>query len=90
MYKSGTRNIGYDPITIDASVYANEFTESKIELYYYEEPTYDKPNIDEAPANNEVQIVSLSDLKGNDLAKLLKHGNFTCRYKADDGRVAYT
>ena len=27
-------------MTIDASVYGNDFTDNNIELYYYEEPAY--------------------------------------------------
>lgn len=33
-------NILWDPINIDASVYENDFTDSNVELWYYEEPGY--------------------------------------------------
>ena len=39
-YKDTGDNILWDPITIDASVYENDFTENNVELYYYEEPDY--------------------------------------------------
>lgn len=39
-YKETGENILWDPMTIDASVYENDFTENNVELYYYEEPDY--------------------------------------------------
>lgn len=30
----------WDPITINAAVYEDDFTENNVELYYYEEPEY--------------------------------------------------
>lgn len=80
----------WDPITIEASVYENDFTENNVELYYYEEPDYQGLSQDEAPANIELPIFIKTDFKSNNMDRLWKYGNFTCRYKAEDGRVMYT
>jgi|JI7StandDraft_1071085.scaffolds.fasta_scaffold1116029_1 hypothetical protein len=43
----------WDPMNIDASVYGNDFTDSNINVYYYEEPSYHDLSTDESPANIE-------------------------------------
>lgn len=40
----------WDPFYVEASVYNNQFTDNRIALYYYEEPTYFLP-IQETAAN---------------------------------------
>lgn len=89
-YKGTENNVLFDPINIDASVYGNDFTESSVEIYYYEEPAYHDLSIDESPANIENQIFIGTDFKGNPIDRLRKYANFTCRFKSDDGRVMYT
>jgi len=34
-YKENGDNIMWDPLTIDASVYGNDFTDNNVELWYY-------------------------------------------------------
>jgi hypothetical protein len=38
-YEDG-KNILWDPITIDASVHGNDFTDNNVNVWYYEEPDY--------------------------------------------------
>ena len=59
-------------------------------MYYYEDPDYQGLNQDESPANVESPIFVKSDFKKNPSDRLEKYSNFTCRFKADDGRVMYT
>lgn len=47
-------------------------------------------NIDEAPGNSETPLYIKTDFKKNPSDRLEKYSNFTCRFKADDGRVMYT
>ena len=77
-------------MTIEASVYENDFTENGIEIWYYEDPIYGKPSIDESPANVENQVFIPTDFRNQDLKILDKYGNLTCRFQAEDGRVLYT
>ena len=77
-------------MTIDASVYGDDFTENGVEIFYFDDPDYIEKNIDESPANVENQIIIKTDFKNNNIERLGKEGNFTCRFKAEDGRTAYT
>lgn len=89
-YVSSGYNVGWDPMNIDASVYGNGFTENNVEIWYYEEPDYQGLNTDESPANTESPLYIKTDFKSNPLDRLDKYSNFTCRFKADDGRIMYT
>lgn len=53
----------FNAMTIEASVYENDFTENGIEVYYYQDPIYGKPSIDESPANVENQVFIPTDFK---------------------------
>ena len=35
-------------------------------------------------------MVIITDFKENPMNRLDKHGNFTCRFRADDGTTKYT
>jgi hypothetical protein len=61
-----------------------------VEVYYYEEPDYKEILQDESPANVENQIFVRTDFKKNPIDRLNKYSNFTCRFKAEDGRTMYT
>ena len=89
-YKETQTNVLWDPIHLDASVYENDFTENNVEVYYYEEPDYKELINDESPANLENQVFVRADFKKNPIDRLRKYANFTCRFKAEDGRVMYT
>lgn len=43
-YRESLRNVEFDPMYIDASVYGNSFTENTVELFYYDEPEYKGPS----------------------------------------------
>lgn len=47
-------------------------------------------NTDESPANVPTELFVKTDFKKNPADRLEKYGNFTCRFKSDDGRVMYT
>lgn len=57
-------------MTIEASVYENDFTENGVEVYYYEDPELIEKNIDESPANVENQVIVKTDFKSNDMKRL--------------------
>jgi hypothetical protein len=80
-------------MNIDAAVYgntANDFTDSNVQIYYYEEPDYKELSQDESPSNVQSQIFIKTDFKKYPIDRLQRYGNFTCRFKSDDGRVMYT
>jgi hypothetical protein len=52
-YTGTQNNILWDPINIDASVYGDDFTDSTVQLFYYQEPAYLGLSTDESPANVE-------------------------------------
>lgn len=92
-YKETEQNVLWDPINIDAAVYGNtlnDFTDNNVELFYYEEPDYKNISADESPSNVENQIFITADFKKNPTDRLKKYSNFTCRFKAEDGRVMYS
>ena len=77
----------------EGSVYGNIFTENNIEIFYYEEPTYESLSSYGAPNNVERQIFAKTDFKWtkNDYEKFKKYANFTCRFTSQDGKkVVYT
>lgn len=45
----------WDGFYIEASVYNDEFTDNRITLFYYEEPTYTLENT-ETPANMQTEL----------------------------------
>ena len=76
-------------MTIDASVYGDDFTDSNVEVYYYEDPEYGAINTNESPENVEKPLFIKTDFKTNDMNRLEKLGNFTCRFKNEDGSKVY-
>lgn len=89
-YENSGNNVQWDALTIEASVYENDFTENGIEVYYYQDPDYGKPSIDESPANIENQVFVPTNFKNQNTDRIEKYGNLTCRFQAEDGRVLYT
>lgn len=59
-------------------------------MFYYDDPDFQGLNLDEAPANIPTELYVKTDFKKNPHDRLEKYGNFTCRYKSEDGRVMYT
>ena len=49
-YVSDGKSVMWDGFFIEASVYNNDFTDNRVALYYYEEPTYEVFS-GETPAN---------------------------------------
>lgn len=52
-YNDTNTNVLWDPINVDASVYGNDFTDSTVQIWYYEELQYLGLSADESPANVE-------------------------------------
>lgn len=80
-------------MTVEASVYGDVFTENNIEIYYYEEPKYEKTELDGSPANVEKPIMIKADFDWtkNDPKKIKESGNLTCRFTSSDKQtVIYT
>ena len=77
----------WDPMTIEGSVYENDFTENNVEIFYYQDPDFKNLSRDESPANQENDIIIDTDFKQNPQERLDKYGNFTCRFKSEDGTV---
>ena len=78
---------------MEASVLNNVYTENNLEVWYYEEPTYKKISTEGSPLNLETPLFTLTDFKWgtNDLDKLKKYGNMTCRFQSVDGsKILYT
>jgi hypothetical protein len=49
--KETGENILWEAMNIDASVYENDFTDSNVQLFYYEEPNFGDLSNDESPSN---------------------------------------
>jgi hypothetical protein len=80
-------------MAVEACVYGSTFTENNIEIWYYEEPTYQTLSQYGSPSNLEEPIFVKADFKWghNDPVKFLKYSNYTCRFTSLDGkRVKYT
>jgi hypothetical protein len=92
-YKTAGTNVGWDPMFVEASVHANTYTENRIPVYYFEEPTYSQLSSPGSPANLEKPIMIKTDYKWetNSMEAFKKHSNFTCRFTSADGtKVVYT
>lgn len=87
-YTDGT-NIGTDPMTVEVSVYENNFTENDIEVYYIYEIDYKSVNRDSVPANMQVPLIIDTDFhwNNNDKEMFHKYANFTCRFTIGDKQV---
>lgn len=44
-------NVLWDPITVNAAVYEDDFTENDVQVWYYDDPSYNGLSEDESPAN---------------------------------------
>jgi hypothetical protein len=60
-YKSNGKSVMWDPISIDATVIGDEYTQNDVRLYYYQDPVLTKTNIAEAPANVEAHVIVHAD-----------------------------
>jgi hypothetical protein len=86
-YQRNGENIRLNGMTVEASVYGNIFTENNIEIWYYEDPLYEKLSENGSPRNLQRPIFAKTDFRwnSNDPEKLRKYGNFTCRFTSLDG-----
>ena len=87
-YQDGA-NIGENPMTVEASVYGDDFTENDIEVYYIYEPEYKKVNRNSVPRNMQVPLLIETNFfwENNDKEMFAKYANFTCRFTLHDIQV---
>ena len=73
-------------MTVETSVYENNFTENEIEVYYIYDPDYKSINRNSVPANLQVPLIIETDFhwNNNDKETFRKHANFTCRFTVGD------
>jgi len=90
-YSDGT-NIGEDPMTVEMSVYENNFTENDIEVHYIYDIDYKSVNRNSVPANMQVPLIVDTDFhwNNNDKEMFHKYANFTCRFTLKDKQVVTT
>lgn len=92
-YKETEQNILWDAMSIDASIHGSnleDFTDNGVQVFFYEDPDYKDLSSDESPANIETQIFIKTDFKKNPIDRLKRYANITCRFKNDDGYMAFT
>ena len=71
----------WDPFVIDATVIkADEFTDSDVELFYYQDPVFSQSNIVESPANMQSHLIIPADFKKNDMTRIVRYATPTCRF----------
>jgi hypothetical protein len=80
LYKATGKSVMWDPITIDATVIGDEYTQNDVQLYYYQDPIVTKPNIVEAPANLQAQLIVGADFGAQNKARLVQHATPKCRF----------
>jgi len=74
VHKAGKASVMWEPVEVEASVYAGIFTHNKISLRYYEEPKYAFHNVDkEAPANVPHHLIIAADIEERDIQHVKKH-----------------
>ena len=75
----------WDPVYVEASVYENDFTNNRVALYYYDEPTYDHYSGGETPANIQTEIFIGTHIAQYDIQNIRKYGQPKARFMSDDG-----
>jgi hypothetical protein len=79
-YTDTGNSVMWDPMSIDATVIGDEFTNNQVHVFYYENPTLLGANINEAPANLEAQIIITSDFGAQSKTRLVKYASPKCRF----------
>lgn len=68
---------------------AGDFAANDISLWYYRDPVFNSMSSTFAYANEHKPIMVNTNFfwgEGNQLERVRKHGNFTCRYIGDSGK----
>ena len=76
-------------MTVEVSVYGDDFTENDIEVYYIYEPEYKKVNRNSVPRNIQVPLLIETNFfwQNNNIEMFTKYANFTCRFTLNDIQV---
>ena len=69
-------------MTLEASVLSNVFTENKLEVWYYKEPTYKSLNRTTVSNNIRAPLIIETDFDWNvnSYSRMLAYSNFTCNF----------
>lgn len=75
-------NIGQDGVTVEATVYNNQFTSNNIEIWYIYDPLFKAISRNSTPINLSLPIFVTTEFywDQNDYDRFLKYSNFTCRF----------
>jgi len=85
-------NIGYDAFTVNMMDPAGNFAKNDIDLWYYRDPVFNSLSSSFAYANEHKPIMVNTNFfwgEGNQLERVRKHGNFTCRFTGDSGKQMF-
>jgi hypothetical protein len=82
-YTNGT-GVMWDPFTISASVYSDQFTDTTFSLHYYHDPHFTLLCPAETPANIPTELLVGVDIDPSDLDLVIKHGHPKCRFSSGD------
>ena len=76
-------------MTVEASVYENNYTENDIEVYYIYDPEYKKINRNSVPRNMQVPLFIETNFfwQNNDKEMFSKYSNFTCKFTLNGHEV---
>lgn len=81
LYSSNGQSVMWDKFYVEASVYNDEFTDNRISLHYYEEPTYSIP-VAETAANMQESLHIAIKYNPRDLDNFIKYSDFQCRFQS--------
>lgn len=81
----------WDPVNLEASVYASAFTDNRVSVYYYEEADYTLGVSDaETPANIPIELMIGAKINERDIEIIRRYADAKCSFTADDGTVVFT
>jgi hypothetical protein len=81
----------WDQVSVEVSVYSDQFTNNNITLYYIKELEMQMSNEADAPANNPIDLFFNVQGSDDEINKIKHHSDPMCRFVSSDGkRVAYT
>ena len=83
--KPNSTDIEEDGMTVEVSVYEDDFTEEGLEIWYYQDPTILDSNMVSVPNNLESPLIVDVDFHWdkNNYERFRRYGNFTCRFEVD-------
>ena len=80
------QSVMWDPVYVEGSVYNDDFTDNRVAVYYYEEPTYEVYS-GETPANIQTEIFIKTQIAARDLRNIKKYGQPRARFSSGDQTI---